>query len=158
MDASFERVFSTNGCDFSICIFPGVRDVTFHISFYTRTMCSLILTVSSDSICILFEIQYRIEYPDSGEPIYACAIMRSSDSGGCIYFAFKFNVPLALPYASVYGVIKWGLYLLFRQQDNHTATQTNISTSFNQLFTLFRDEDGLFSILAKQSERIWRAC
>ena len=56
--------------------------------------------------------QYAIEYPDSGDPMCALAIMRMSESGGALHASIRFIVPRGRQYSSVYGVIKGLLHFL----------------------------------------------
>ena len=56
--------------------------------------------------------QYAIEYQESGDPMYALAIMRRSESGGALHVTFRFIVPRGRPYSSVYGVIKGLVHFL----------------------------------------------
>ena len=55
--------------------------------------------------------QYTIEYPDSGDPMYALAIIRRSESAGALHATLRFIVPRGRSYSSVYGVIS-GLHHL----------------------------------------------
>ena len=57
--------------------------------------------------------QYTIEYPESGDPMYALAIIRRSESGGALHATIRFIVPRGRSYSSVYGVIS-GLHHLWR--------------------------------------------
>ena len=57
--------------------------------------------------------QHRIEYPESGDPMYALAIIRRSESGGALHATLRFRVPRGRSYSSMYGIIS-GLYNLFR--------------------------------------------
>ena len=55
--------------------------------------------------------QYAIEYPESGDPMYALAIIRRSESGGALHATLRFIVPRGRSYSSVCGVIS-GLHNL----------------------------------------------
>ena len=53
-----------------------------------------------------------MENPEAGDPMYALAIVRRSESGGALHAALRFIVPRGRSYSSVYGVISGLLNLL----------------------------------------------
>ena len=46
--------------------------------------------------------QYTIEYPESGDPMYALAMVRRSESGSALHATSRFIVPRGRPYILVY--------------------------------------------------------
>ena len=73
-----------------------------------------------------------MEYPEAGDPMYALAIMRKSESGGALHAALRFIVPRGRSYSSVYGVTGGLLNLLMgpvMSLDNSCAAPARASSA-----------------------------
>ena len=81
--------------------FLGLGCATYHVFAHLwRTYLSN-RTASMGVICIWSASQYKSAYPESGDPIYACAIWRCSDPGRAMHAAVVLSVLRTRPCSSL---------------------------------------------------------